>query len=189
MIIDRRRKYREAELVRWRQQLEALLADEREIPSLNEVAGRLNCSTESLLHHFPDLCKTLVKHRLHDEEIERTKLRQKVEAILASEEEPPSSLSEVARRLGCRLMHLYIFPDLASKIVARYTTFKNQRAQQVMKQLCKEVREITFQIYLEENCYPSRNLVYSRFSKPGYFRNQKIRSAYHQALRDLGLLK
>jgi len=96
-----------------RQALEDILMNgEVPSPSLEEVASRLGYSNRSPLYkRFPELCRAIsAKHqeqnpglrRLQRKNMSSEDLRQALEALLASNEEPAPSVDEVAARLGYR---------------------------------------------------------------------------------------
>ncbi len=115
-----------------RQALEtALASDEEPPPSLYEVTQYLGYQNTSPLRlRFPELSKAITaKYQKRNSKRKRGKssdeLRQALETALASNEEPPPSLKEVAQRLGYRsLGPLYgRFPELSQAITAKYQKY------------------------------------------------------------------
>ena len=111
-----------------RQALEAVLASEEEPPlSVPEVAQRLGYRSERTLYkRFPEFSRSIAeryhKYKFNREEIMNLdELRQALEAVLASEEEPFPSMNEVAQFLGYRSpSFLYKhFPDLSRAITTK----------------------------------------------------------------------
>src|SRR6266566_5262033 len=112
--------------------LESILASSEEPPpSLHEAAQRLDYrNTSPLRRRFPELCRTITeKHQDHNpfrrRSMSSVELRRALESILASNEEPPPSIHEVAQRLGYRganELHKR-FPDLANAIVKNYQKY------------------------------------------------------------------
>jgi len=112
-----------------RRALEAVLvSDEEPPPSLKEVAQRLGYRSPGPLYsRFPELSQAIIaKYQKYNprrrEPMESDKLRQALEAVLASDEEPPPSLKEVAQRLGYQGASpiQMRFPELAQAITAQY---------------------------------------------------------------------
>jgi AraC-like DNA-binding protein len=114
---------------------EILAAHEDPPPSISQVAARLGESTTYLYRQFPDLCRAVTR-RLRDHakskdgkqpgkqtgsrpsrtENYRRMCRQ-FAAILAAEEKPPPSVTEVARRLECSPRYLRRHhPDLHAQL-------------------------------------------------------------------------
>jgi len=109
-----------------RRSLEEVLDSEEEpSPSLQEVAQRLGYSDKSQIYRsFPEIAHAITrKHRKHQEHhasqtLSSDKLRLALEAVLASDEEPPPSTQEVAQRLGYQSTGFIYkrFPQLARAI-------------------------------------------------------------------------
>src|SRR5258708_39605 len=118
------------------QALEDILASSEEPPpSIHEVAQRLGYrSACPLRSRFPELCRAITeKHQNHNplnrKRMSSVELRQALEAILASNEEPPPSIHEVAQRLGYRGAHELHrrFPELANAIVTKCQQYNPSR--------------------------------------------------------------
>ncbi len=188
-IVERYYKYQEAEKLRIKCELEAVLADDETPPRpLSDVARRLDQHPIALHNYFPDLSRAIVERRQRYQEAEQLRIRQELEAILASDEDPPPSLSEVTRQLGCSPSSIYNFyPELTRDISRKYLTYHKNMKVQRLKQLCAEVRQVTFQIH-QEGLYPSRYQVAQRLVASWYlFSNPEVCSAWREALHELGL--
>jgi AraC-like DNA-binding protein len=118
------------------QALESILASSEEPPpSIQEVAQRLGYRHAGPLRsRFPELCRAITKkHQNHNpfdrKRMSSVELRQALESILASSEEPPPSIHEVAQRLGyCGAYELHRrFPELANAIVTKYQKYNPSR--------------------------------------------------------------
>ncbi|HEY6409477.1 MAG TPA: hypothetical protein VIY29_18615, partial [Ktedonobacteraceae bacterium] len=151
------------------QALEAVLASEEEpFPSMQEVALRLGYSSEGTLYkRFPDLSRAIaVKSRQYaphnKERTGSSELQQALEAVLASEEEPPLSVPEVALRLGYRSERsLYQrFPGLSRAIAERYQKYKFNRQENMDLEELRQALEAT--LSSEEEPFPSMNEVARR---------------------------
>jgi AraC-like DNA-binding protein len=148
------------------QALEAVLASEEEpFPSIQEVARYLGYRSEgTLFKRFPDLAHAIsVKSRKHTshykERMGSRELQQALEAVLASEEEPPLSVLEVAQRLGYRSERtLYKrFPELSRSIAERYQKYKFNREEIMNLDELRQALEAV--LASEEEPFPSMNEV------------------------------
>lgn len=121
-----------------RQALEdILMSGEEPAPSIKEVARRLGYSNQSPLYRrFPELCRAITaKHqgqnpgsrRLQRKDMSAEELRQALEDILRSNEDPAPSVDEVAARLGYRGSSSLRkrFPELCHAITARHLVQPN----------------------------------------------------------------
>ncbi len=122
------RHWKIADASRQRQVLEAVLADVEQISwSINEIAKQLGCSSSTLYNRFPELCHEITKRRWSMSDADH--LRQLLEAALA--ENPPPSLENVAKRLGCPAKNIqYYFPELSRAITQRRRAMADRGSQQ-----------------------------------------------------------
>lgn len=99
----------------------------------------------------------------------------------------PKSLKDVSHSLGVdsRVLRQH-YPDLCKHISARYRAYLTDLAQSRQKALIHSVKMATHQIH-EANIYPSRRRVEEYISAPGALHEQQARSAWHEALQELGL--
>ncbi len=119
-IIERHRRLNELEAQR--QALAAVAAAEQVSLSVNEIARHLGCSSSVLYARFPELCQAITERRWSLSN--KDELRQALEAALV--EEPPPTVQEVARRLGCPSKNIeYYYPDLCKAIARRYREATN----------------------------------------------------------------
>ncbi|MDZ7961479.1 MAG: helix-turn-helix domain-containing protein [Aulosira sp. DedQUE10] len=127
------------------------------------------------------------KLRVSSQPFDTNKVRQDLEAVVASNESPPPSMEEVARRFKCNRRTIYKhFPDLCSAISAKYITYKKTSKLNTIEESCKEVQQIAFKLY-NDGEYPTENRISELMSKPGYFRYKKVRASLSEARRELGL--
>jgi AcrR family transcriptional regulator len=98
------------------------MSEETPLPSILEIAKRLGYSSGSPFYpRVPDLCAAIVKKR--KEQLKNTPLRQALEAALASDEYPPPSLREIAKRLSCTVERLYNnYPQICHTLVKRHNS-------------------------------------------------------------------
>lgn len=104
-----------------RHQLEAVLAgNEDPPPTMREVALRLGFTQKMLHRFFPAICRAISAKR--GQPFDVAQLRQELEAVLASDEDPPPSMLQIAQRLGFPdAVRLYRnLPDLSRAISARF---------------------------------------------------------------------
>ncbi len=113
--------------------------------------------------------------------------RQVLEAVLASDEQPPPPMRQVARRLGKEHSFLYAhFPDLCREISARYMAYQKERGRQRVQQLCDEVRQAAITIHAQD-IYPSAYRIESLLSVPGFMRHPAAIAVWREILKELGL--
>ncbi len=145
-----------------RQALETILAsDEEPPPSILEVALRLGYRSVSALYsRFPELTHAIVaKYQSYNPDkravMNSEELRQILESILDSKEEPPPSIQEVARSLGYRSeTSLYgRFPELTRKIVAKYRAYHSNYKQRMSSGELQEALEAV--LASNEDPFPS----------------------------------
>jgi len=116
---------------------------------------------------------------------ESLQTRQRLEAILKNDEEPPPSLREVARRFGAPPGSLRdSHPDLCRAISARYLTFRQERGRVIMQQRCEEVRQAAYQL-AEQGKRPTGKNLGKVLAKPGVLRSPHIRKAWKAMLREM----
>lgn len=81
--------------------------------------------SSKLQHHFPDLCATILTHYAdhYHRSIDESKALSILQAALL--ENPPPSLSALARRVGASPQGLkYRFPEIAAEIITRHTAHR-----------------------------------------------------------------
>ncbi len=151
------------------QALEAVLTSQEEpFPSIQEVALRLGYRSERTLYkRFPDLSRAIAaksrQYAPHNKErTGSSELQQALEVVLASDEDPPLSVPEVARRLGYRSERsLYQrFPDLSRAIAERYQKYKFNRQENMNLEELRQTLEAI--LASEEEPFPSMSEVAQR---------------------------
>jgi AraC-like DNA-binding protein len=100
--------------------------DDTTLPALYQIANKLHMSRSTLRKHFPDHCRVLETRHKRWDSVERQELMQQMlKDALASED--PSSLTEIAWRLGCMTTVLTnYFPNLCTAITNRYRNYHSQ---------------------------------------------------------------
>ena len=118
---------------------------------------------------------------LHRQAMERAR-----EAILATDEQPPPSLREVAQRLGDTTLYLrHHLPELCRAISERHLNYQRARGSETRARVRDEVHRATYRVHAEGH-YPSARRVAPLLSDPVSIRSKPARAAWHEALRELG---
>lgn len=113
---------RQARQAEWAQLLQASLdSQESPPPSLFEVARRFDLHPRTVRVTCPELCRAISQRRKNFYESRKVQAVTGLQEILAAEEDPPPSLSQVATRLGEDINYLYRnFPELCQAVTRRY---------------------------------------------------------------------
>jgi transcriptional regulator with XRE-family HTH domain len=160
-------------------------------PSMTQVQKRLGYNSYATLYaNFPETCLSIsTRYRDYKSKDYKEKLQSELEAVLASDEYPPPSLKEVARRLNCSPQSFYNnFPELSYAIAQRYTSYKTANHEKLMVRLSQEVRLIATDLH-SQRIEPTARRVAMLLSKPGAIRNLEARKALHEVRRELGWQK
>ncbi|MBD2536435.1 TniQ family protein [Nostoc flagelliforme FACHB-838] len=127
------------------------------------------------------------KARATSKVFDTNRVEQDLKAIIMSNESPPPSMEEVARRLNCDRRTIYKhFRHLCTTISGKYLTYRKASYLQTIEECCKEIREITVKLH-NQNEYPTEARVSALMSRPGFFRYKKVRSALNKIRQELGL--
>jgi transcriptional regulator with XRE-family HTH domain len=157
-------------------------------PSMTEVQKRLGYKTYSTLYErFPDLCAAISQRcRDYKSSCQKEKLRGELEAVLNSDECPPPSLKEVARRLGYSTTTFYSnFPELSYVIANRYTSYLNASHAELITRLVGEARQSAISLH-NERIKPTDRRVAERLTKPGAILQKEVRAALRELRQELG---
>lgn len=123
-------------------------------------------------------------------QLDLDQLRQALEAVLVSDEEPPSSLNQIAKQLGYS-DHTALgrrLPELSRAVSARYRAYRSRRSLERKQLIEDEVRQRTFEIHAEGR-YPSFQQVTPRLSKPRYALDPKVKAVWSEAVQKLGYVE
>ncbi len=102
-------------------------------------------------------------------------------ATIASGEEPPPTMKEVAQQLGYdRRTISRRFPELCCAISTRCQSYRKALRLREVEQSCQEVQQIALEL-LNRGVHPSEARVSELMSKPGYFRYEAVRTALQEA--------
>lgn len=114
------------------------------------------------------------------------KVQRALESVLASDESPPPSLREIARRVGVHPSSLsHHLPKLCRAISARCLAYQREKGAMNRQRLCAEIRQAVYQVH-GWGLYPSAGRVASLISQPGFMRHHEAPAAWKEALRELG---
>lgn len=115
-----------------------------------------------------------------------TAIRLALEAVLASAEQPPPAMRQVALRLGRTHPDLiHHFPALCHAISARYLAYQQAKGAERRRRLGAEIRQAVVRLH-EQGHYPSASRIAPLISQPGFVRDPEANAARKQALRALG---
>lgn len=150
------RKYIDAEALNtMRSTLEKELAGDGRLP-LDVVARQIGYSVPTVRKYFPELCQALVKRYRERNNYEQA--RQKLEEVLASNEEAPS-VKELARLMGYKYQNLRNhFPELCKRITARHNAVLRRRHEEWLANHCSRIHQAV-SILHKQGVYPSRSRV------------------------------
>lgn len=117
---------------------------------------------------------------------ERDALRHALETVLAAEERPPPSLRAVAERLTETTTYLrHHLPELCRAISARYLEAQRDQGNKSRQQIRDAVRQATYAVHAQGR-YPSGSQVARLLSEPAVLLTPTGRTAWREALRELG---
>jgi transcriptional regulator with XRE-family HTH domain len=112
--------------------------------------------------------------------------RAALEAVLASDEEPPPTMRQTAQCLGRAhtelIRHL---PELCHAISARHLAYQHARGVEKRRRLCAEIRQAAVRLH-GQGLYPSACRIAPLISQPGFVRDPEAIATRKEALRELG---
>ncbi len=118
----------------------------------------------------------------------RDQLEQSIKAIVAADQDPPPSLSQVSKQLnvaGTSSLVRY-FPEQCAIIVERYRAYQQTQKQERLRLLRENVRQATFNVHAQ-GLYPSKARVAKQLGKSASMRNPDTRTFWKEAVQELGL--
>jgi AraC-like DNA-binding protein len=161
-------------------------------PSLQRVVRRLGCKSTGYYYYsnYPDMCYAIAqrykeyRNKPFNKNIDNERLR------LILEEEPPSSLSEVAKRLGhSREFLRRKFPELTGSITLRYFCHQMALRKKRAQRLRHSIREAAQRI-IASGQYVSeakvREYVRERIKNVG--RERLFKQAFREVKLEMGLI-
>ena len=114
-------------------------------------------------------------------------LEKSIKAIVAADEDPPPSLSQVARQLNVTTTSLIrYFPEQRAIIVERYQSYRQAKKQERLRLIREDVRQTTFNVH-SQGLYPSKTQVAKQLGKSALMLNPDVRTFWEEAVQELGL--
>ncbi len=106
-------------------------------------------------------------------------------ATIASGEEPPLTMKEVAERLeyNRRTISRH-FPDLCRAISAKSRLYRKAAKENKIEYSCEEVRQIALKLH-HQSVYPSESCVSELMTRPGDLRYKKVRVTLQELQSEL----
>lgn len=137
--------------------------------------------------HVP-LCEPLPQKRSErlSRRMDTKRLQTALEAAL--QEDPPPSMKEVGRRLGGYNpsdLAKYL-PDLCRAISLRYLEYKSNKGLERHQKACEQVQQAVQTVHAQ-GIYPSQHRIEAVLDMPGLLRQRKVKIAWQDSLRELGL--
>lgn len=140
------------------------------------------------IHSLPDIPNPTRNRRLPIP-FDVVRIRQRLEAVLACEEQPPPSMRTVAKSLNYSPRELREkFPELNRAISIRRKNYYKTHREQVFQQLKCKVRQATLEIY-SQGLYPSSEKIGSLLGNPAVMRDPNATRFWHEMLQELKLAK
>jgi len=121
-------------------------------------------------------------------EINRMHIYQVLEETAMSDENPPPSLAEVARRLGfgySEIGHLYIsHRDACATITARHLVYRQQQREARMQGYRKEIKRIAFELQ-SQHVLPTQKHIAPYLDRPGILRDPEVRKLLREVCQEV----
>ncbi len=171
----------------------------RKLPQLEmllHICSVVDLSLEALLLHDPGSLRSRLRaadepamYELRSKwthvRVSREQVRLALEKILAANEDPPPTLTQVAQRLGLGSPVLYkCHPEACYAISARYKEYAQQRTATRVQQYRVELREAARQLH-EKGVSPTRGRIEPLLRSPGILRDPKVRQTLVEVCREI----
>ena len=138
-------------------------------------------ATQSLKISLQKSPERLCNKRISPKSFDSDRVEEVLLVCLATSEEPPPTMKEVAQQLGYdRRTISRRFPELCHAISTRYQSYRKALRLTEVEQSCQEVQQIALEL-LHRGVHPSEARVSELMSKPGYFRYREVRAALQEA--------
>ena len=119
----------------------------------------------------------------------KQRLREALEAVICSPEDPPAGLPEVAERLKYDYRRLRKdFPDLCQAISSHYANYRAKQRVERLQRLCEEVCQAIHLLHIQ-GCYPSKRQVSKLLTTSGSFWEPEVYQIWEETLQELGWKK
>lgn len=127
-------------------------------------------ATQSLKISLQKSPERLCNKRISPKSFDSDRVEEVLLLCLASSEEPPPTMKEVAQQLGYdRRTISRRFPELCHAISTRFQSYRKALRLTEVEHSCQEVQQIALEL-LHRGVHPSEARVSELMSKPGYFR-------------------
>ena len=118
--------------------------------------------------------------------VETERMRQALEAALASSAQPPASVHRIMRQLGCTNWIYKRFPDLCRALTARYTAYQVARKAGRYEALEQDIRQAIAQL-AGQNRYPSSKRILALLARPVHPKSAAFTCARQRLLQEIAL--
>jgi hypothetical protein len=109
------------------------------------------------------------------------------EAVLKPED-PPLSLSKLAKRLGYRSSFLsHHFPELCQAVSSSYRAYLDERRERTLRARCAELYQVMLFLH-SQGLHPTEHRIRPLLKKPSILRLPGIRHAWKTKLHDMGYI-
>lgn len=135
----------------------------------------------------PFIYKSQGKIRTQRRPFDKERVRQALEAVILSNEEPPQAMRQVGRRLGYKASHLYRhFPILCHAIAARRRDYQKTASERHRQELFEDIR-IAISTLHRSGLYPTVGRVKGLLTHKGAFWLRDAWTVWRQAVRELNV--
>jgi transcriptional regulator with XRE-family HTH domain len=171
----------------------------RKLPQLEmllHICSVVDLSLEALLLHDPGSLRPRLRaadeppmYELRSKwthvRVSMEQVRQALEKILAANDDPPPTLTQVAQRLGLGTPVLYkCHPEACYAISARYKEYAQQRTATRVQHYRVELREAARRLYAK-GVSPTRGRIEPLLRSPGILRDPKVRQLLVEVCREI----
>lgn len=161
-------------------------------PSIEQVIKRLNTHRQTLISWVPDICRSI------SERYKNYKLNQKItetravlHSVIESDELPPPSLMQVARRFkisGYPYFWREHCSDLCDAISLKHSQYKKAESEKRRHEIYQQIRQIVLSLH-QRGIKPTSSKVSQLLTKPGVLIEPDVRAEFRKIRRELGYEK
>lgn len=163
--------------------------DEFPPPSLEEVIERLSTHRATLNSWVPDICRSIAKrHKQYKFNQKVAETRAFLQSVIDSNEFPPPSLMEVARRLKITGYPYFLrehCSDLCDAISERHSQYEKAESERRRHEIYQEVRQTVLSLH-QRGIKPTSGKVSELLTKPGVLVERDIHTEFKKIRRELG---
>jgi AraC-like DNA-binding protein len=169
---------------------QALIAAMNEYPppSLTQLQQRLGLKCRTVFYkYFPELSRNLSAWHIDcRRKIKLDRIQQALLSEIDSNEYPPPTIAEIAKRINVDLRSLYRhFPDLCHILSTRYIRYRHSCALTRAREIRSLIRQAVFKLH-EQGINPSPFQLSKILKKPGIMRDPRASEAFEEVLHELG---